>query len=369
MDTRRLITVIAVGLGLLVFGLAAYLVAWPVDIEPIAWEPVPGPEPVGVFARNDALAAVNRLEAPAHPSPEDLHVLGGYLYGGAQDGSLLRWSLLSDGEPVQAAPEVVLNTGGRPLGLHVDREGRLIIADAFEGLLRLEPDGSLTVLCDRTTDGGQLVFTDDVDVAPDGTIWFTDASVRFDQHHWKSDILESRGNGRLVRWREGEGCVEVESGLYFPNGVAIAEDGSFLLYNETTRYRVNKRWLTGDKAGQTEVLVQGLPGFPDGISRGTAGRFWIAIASQRNAVVDDNAGRPFVREVIQRLPDLLKPAPTRYPYVMAIDGDGRVLATLQDPLGRSYGLVTSVEEHRGRLFLGSLTEPAAGWVVVPEFPQ
>lgn len=370
MELRRLLAVIATAVIIALGVLAAYLVAWPVPIQPVAWEPVPPPEPIGAFAPNERLAGIMRLPlGPGRYGPEDLHVVGGELYGGTQDGALLKWTLLTGGEPMSAEPEVVVQTGGRPLGLALDAQERLIIADAFKGLLRLEPDGSLTTLCDRTNDGGQLVFTDDVDLAPDGSLWFTDASVRHDQHHWRDDILESAANGRLVRWTEAGGCEVMQSGLYFPNGVAIAEDGSFLLFNETTRYRVRKRWLTGPKAGETEILAEGLPGFPDGISTGSDGVFWIAIASQRNKTLDDTAGQPFVREIISRLPSFVQPQPSRHPYVLAIDGEGTVIASLQDPVGRSFGLITSVEEHEGLLLLGSLTEDAAGWIAKPELTR
>jgi sugar lactone lactonase YvrE len=272
----------------------------------------------------------------------------------------VRWPL--DG----GAPDVIARTGGRPLGLHPAPDGALLIADAHKGLLRLEPSGALAVLCDRATDGSPLVFTDDLDVAPDGTVWFSDASTRFGQPVWKLDILESRPNGRLLRWAPGgPGCEVVLSGLHFANGVALAEDGSFVLVNETSRYRVTRLWLSGQRAGEAEVFIDNLPGFPDGISRGD-GVFWIALASPRNAVVDATSGWPAARRAIVRLPAFLQPAPARHPYVVAVDADGRVRGTLQDPQGRSYGMVTSVEQHGEWLYLGSLAEPAAARVRVPE---
>ena len=318
-------------LGILVLAGLGYLLAWPVPIDPVAWEAPEAPAAEGVYAPNDALAGVTVLPVPdGDHGPEDLHVLGDHVYGGTDAGWIVRWPV--SGGP----PEPVVDTGGRPLGLHVDPHGRLIIADAFKGLLRLEPNGSLTTLCDHAHDGSKLVFTDDVDIASDGTIWFTDASTRHDQHVWKRDILESRPNGRLLRWRpDNPHCEVVLDELYFANGVALSESGEFVLINETTRYRVTRMWLAGDKEGQTEILIDNLPGFPDGISRGEDGIFWIALGSTRNATVDGLAGQPFLRKVVQRLPDALKPAPVRHPYIVGVDATGRVVRTLQDPGGRS----------------------------------
>ena len=345
--------------------IVGYLLLWPVEVRPVAWHAPPTPDLVGPYAPNRALATVNVLPlAPGGHGPEDVHVLNGYLYGGTEEGSLVRWRLGADGAPISAPAEVVLHTGGRPLGLANDADGRLIIADALAGLLRLEPDGSLTTLCDHTVDGDRLVFPDDVDVAPDGTIYFSDAT-RFDYHRWKMDFFESDAHGRLVSWTEGRGCEVVRSGLHFANGVAVSEDGSFLLVNEMTRYRVLKVWLTGDRKGAAEPLAGPFPGFPDGVSRGTNGVFWVAIASPRDAVIDGTDQLPFLRKVVARLPESVQPAAVRHPYALAIDGDGHVLASYQDPTGQRYGVVTSVEEHGGRLYLGSLTEPAAAWLPAP----
>jgi len=350
---------IAAGILAAVFaGLAGYLLLWPVPIAPVAWQAPPAPAAEGAFAPNTRLARVSRLEVPEGDyGPEDLHVLDGHVYGGTHHGALLRWPV--DGGPA----EPVVNTGGRPLGLHVDPQGRLIIADAFRGLLRLEPDGTLTTLCERAADGSPLVFTDDVDVADDGTIWFSDASTRHDQSVWKRDILESAPNGRLLRWSPDEPrCVVVQDELYFANGVALAPDASFVLINETTRYRVRKRWLTGPRAGTSEVLIDNLPGFPDGISRGRDGVYFIALASPRNALLDSLSGQPWLRRVVQRLPEALKPRPERVPYVVGIDAQGQVVTTLMDPDGATYGMITSAQQHGDRLYLGSLSEPAGGWV-------
>lgn len=358
---KKLILTAAGAAIAVLLGIFAYLALWPVAIDPVAWDPPPAPDPTGVWAPNDALAQVNRLTLPdGDYGPEDLHRIGEVLYGGTRHGAILAWTDLND------PPTEVANTGGRPLGLHADASGRLIIADAFKGLLRLEPNNTLTTLCDKASDGSPLVFTDDVDIASDGAIWFSDASTRHDQTVWKRDILENRPNGRLLVWRpEAPQCEVVQDGLYFANGIALAADDAFVLINETSRYRVQRRWLTGPRAGQTEVFVDRLPGFPDGISRGTDGQFWIAIASPRNALVDALAGYPGLRKVIERLPEALKPAPIRHPYAIEVDADGTVLRTLQDPTGARFGVVTSVQQHDDRLYLGSLSEPAGAWLPNP----
>lgn len=332
-----------------------YLLAWPVAIDPVAWRAPVAPELDGRWAPNAALREVRRYPVPeGDHGPEDVHVWNGQLVGGTAAGRIVSWPL--DGGPAT----VLAETGGRPLGLHPAPDGALLIADAARGLLRLGVDGDLMVLCDRAVDGSPLVFADDLDVASDGTVWFSDASTRFGQGDWRLDLLESRPNGRLLRWRPtGPGCEVMLDQLYFANGVALAADERFVLVNETSRYRVRRLWIAGPRRGEHEVLIDNLPGFPDGISRGAGGVFWIALASPRNPVVDALSGSPLGRRAIVRLPQALQPAPARHPFVVAIDAEGAVIGTLQDPEGRGFGMVTSVQQHGPDLYLGSLAESAA----------
>jgi hypothetical protein len=171
----------------------------------------------------------------------------------------------------------------------------------------------------------------------------------------REDVLEHRPYGRLLAYDPATGTTRLlRDGLYFANGVALSADGSYVLVNETTAYRVQRVWLRGPRAGQAEVVIDNLPGMPDGISRGSEGRFWIAIYTPRVAALDAMLPRPWLRKVVYRLPMFLQPAPIRHAMVLAIDGDGAVVDNLQDPAADSFSPVTSVEEHGPWLYLGSL---------------
>ena len=53
----------------------------------------------------------------------------------------------------------------------------------------------------RSADGVPFRFTDDVDVASDGTVYFTDASSKFGPAmHARDDIIEHGGHGRFLRY-------------------------------------------------------------------------------------------------------------------------------------------------------------------------
>jgi sugar lactone lactonase YvrE len=227
-------------------------------------------------------------------------------------------------------------------------------------------EGQVTVLT-STCGGSPLVFTDDLDVASDGTIYFSDASVRFSQKHWKLDIVESRPNGRLCAYDpRAKETREVLRDLYFANGVALDPSGEFVLVNETSRYRVRKLFIAGPRKGEHEIVIENLPGFPDNLSSGAGGLFWIAIASPRNRIVDALAGAPFLRKVILRLPEAIQPKPEHTARAIAIDASGRVRFDFFDPTGTPIFMITSVEERGGWLYFGSLQDEAVARMRSPD---
>ncbi len=348
---RRIVRIVFVA----VIAAVAYLLLWPTDIDPVAWDAPAAPPLEGRYPVNDDLAAVRVIGANTVSGPEDVAVdPEGRVYAAALDGRIVRMN--SDG----SNPVTVTETGGRPLGLDWNAEGRLIVADADEGLLRVDVGTGETEVLATEAGGVPFKFTDDVDVAPDGTIYFTDASSRWGYGEAVKDIFEHRENGRLLAYdpESGETRVLLDE-LQFANGVAVAEDGSFVLVNETGNYLVRRYWLTGDKKGGSEIVIDNLPGFPDGISTGSGGTFWIALYAPRNPEADDLAGQPFLRKVIWRLPDALKPQPIHYGFVLGIGADGEVRHNLQDPAG-GYAPITSVEEVDGTLWLGSLAANGVG---------
>ncbi len=320
-------------------------------IDPARWNP-PRPPPLGgPLAPNSELAAAERWDTGGE-GPEDVLVDGdGRVYTGLADGRILRFP------PDGGWPEVVADTGGRPLGLEFDRMGGLVVCDAKRGLLAVAPGGDIVVLADHY-EGVRLRFVNNAAVASDGTIYFSDSSTRFGVEHYRADLLEHRGNGRLFAYEPDSGGVTLLlDGLFFANGVALAQDESFVLVAETGKYRIRKLWLRGPNRGRDEPFTHNLPGIPDNLSRGPSGTFWAAMFTPRNKLLDLLLPRPRLRALAARLPEKLQPQPERYSFVLGFDGAGNVTHNLQDPDG-GYAPITGVREHGGWLYLGSLTESA-----------
>lgn len=327
-------------------------------ISPVAVTPPAAPELTGVLAPNEALGALEKLALGDARGPEETAFDGeGRIYTGTIDGRILRLTLRAGGG---ADVETFASTGGRPLGLMFDAGGRLIVCDAVKGLLAVDTAGAITVLS-AEADGTPYAFTDALDIAADGTVYFSDASSRWGVHDYMLDYLEGRPLGRLLRYRPETGKAEVlAKDLYFANGVALSAAGDFVLINETWAYRVRRLWLTGPKAGTLEPFVENLPGFPDGISRSPRGTFWVALFTVRDPLGDWLAPHPTLKWIVANLPKFLMPGPKAYGFTVEVDASGKILRSLQDPSGDHIRHVSSVHENRGALFLGTLDGPHIG---------
>ncbi len=336
-------------------GLILVFILWPSPIDPIAYSPLPARPLEGALAPNTALTQAHRFMLTSGFGPEDVAVDGeGRLYGGLQDGRIIR--ILNDG----TQEDFITIEGGRPLGLAWDANGQLIVADAFKGLLSVSADGTVTTL--STEAGGvPYAFADDVDIAEDGKIYFSDASDTYDQHEYMKDILEARPHGRLLMYDpESKAATVLLGGLFFANGIAVSIDGDFVLVNETAKYRVTRYWLKGEKAGTSDIFIDNLPGFPDGISRGEDGSFWLAIPSPRNPVLDDAHSKPWLKNIFAKLPEWASPGAIKMGMVIQLDSQGEVITSFQDPSGEHISMVTSIEQVGDEIYLGSLTEPQIG---------
>jgi sugar lactone lactonase YvrE len=287
------------------------------------------------------------------PGAEDVVVApDGHVYTGTEDGSVFRMS--PDGNRIDR----VAHTGGRPLGLELFADGDLLVCDARRGLLVVHlADGSIETLLTHV-EGVPMRFCNNAAIAGDGTIWFSDSSTRYGLEQWKDDFVQDTRTGRLLR-RDPDGTVTVVlDGLAFANGVALSSDESFVAVAETGARTVVRRWLKGPRAGQRDLLVDDLPGYPDNIARGSDGLIWVSIASPLDPVVERLQTAPLpVRRAATRIPARLQPSPKQTVRVRAYDDAGTLVHDI-DLRAAGYHMVTGVREHEGRVWMGSLHEPA-----------
>ena len=324
-------------------------------VHPVRWTPPPI-DPLPKFPS----AELTVIPVPGD-APEDVVV--------DADGNI--WTGLIDGRIVRISPDgtgatVVGETGGRPLGLTVARDGRLLICDSPRGLLALDPaTGKADVLVDEI-DGRKPLFCSNVVELADGTIYFTESAKDFTYAHFKGPILEARGAGTLNR-RDPDGTVRtVVDGLYFTNGVTATKDESALVVAETQGRRLSKYWLTGANAGSVTPLATNLPGMPDNISTGADGRIWVAMVSATNAMAEWLPKTPpLLRKLLWTLPDKLQPQIKPEVWAVAFDADsGQPVAGLRTT-HPSFGSITGLVESDGKLWMGTIAFAAVAYTSAP----
>ncbi|EEF40681.1 Adipocyte plasma membrane-associated protein, putative [Ricinus communis] len=211
-------------------------------------------------------------------APEDIVYDTGskVIYTGCVDGWIKRVTI--NDSVADSVVENWVHTGGRPLGLALGHRGEVIVADAYKGLLKISRNGAVELLTDEA-EGVKFKLTDGVAVAEDGTIYFTDASHKYDLHDCMWDILEGEPHGRLLSYDPSTKKTQVlVHHLYFANGIAISPDQDYLVFSETPMGRCKKYYIHGNKKGRIEKFID-LPGLLDNIHYDGHGHFWIASAT------------------------------------------------------------------------------------------
>ena len=252
----------------------------------------------------------------------------GFMYTTNEDGRII--VIPNNG----SQPYDFVQTGGRPLGLKFDAQSNLIVADAYEGLLSIDISGNITTL--STEYGGvPFLLTDDLDIASNGIIYFSDASSVNNLENSSNDW--GQPNGRLLAYNPSTSeTILLLDGLYFANGVALGPDENFLLVNETSLGHIRRYWLTGPNVGQTDIFSNIYENigwvFPDNITFNGDSIFWCA---------------------------------TFNGPVLALDTTGNIIYQLNFD-NSLINENTSVIQYDNILYLGSLHETHLGIIQIPE---
>ncbi|WIA20276.1 hypothetical protein OEZ85_006109 [Tetradesmus obliquus] len=301
------------------------------------------------------------------------------------------------------SPTAIAHLGpGRPLGAQYDAHGNLIICDAFKGLIMLEAGtNKVVILANRVSASSPmypntpLSYTNDLDIAADGTIYFTD-SVDVHPHRnaqhtgnvthvvsisgkpgyydtvkgWGYGFLQGLPKGRLLAYYPHNRTTHVISHeFYYSNGVAVSADGTYAAVCETDRLRVLKVFLPPHpRAGFSEVLIDGLPGTPDGISRSHDGHaFWVALVS---SIPPSTKwfGPALVRGILGHIPENWRPRYPSFGAVLKVSDKGQLLQWLVDPEGKTASKVPSAHEEGGRLYFGNLAGDYVSYINLADLP-
>jgi len=181
-----------------------------------------------------------------------------------------------------------------PNGMTLDGSGRLVICEQGDHthdarVSRLDlATGHVTTLGDRWR-GKRLNSPNDVAVAPDGSVWFTDPCYGHLQGFRPTPEL----GDFVYRWApEADALDVVADGFDKPNGIVLSPDGGTLYVtdsgaNQTARsFHVHRPHhvvafdVTGGRrlTGRRLVAVTS-PGIPDGLKVDAQGRLYVSSAN------------------------------------------------------------------------------------------
>lgn len=324
-----------------------------------------------VWTVNDLLTGAQAIGTDRLDGPEDVVVdAAGVMYCGDRRGYV--WRIPGP----EAEPEILARVGGHPLGLALDAENNILICVAGMGLYKVGQDGRVAGVSTevprtwyRINDDSAIRLADDLDIAPDGVVYFSDASTRFDGDEYFLDLVEARPNGRLLSWDPKTGRTTVELRNYaFPNGVCVSHDGQSVLINSSLLYRIDRYWIAGPKKGRLEPFVTNLPGIPDNINRASDGTYWVAFAGMRTPAWDLASLMPdFRRRMVKEVPvdEWLLPN-LNTSCVIKVTEEGEVLESLWDREQRDHAVITSMREFEGHLYLGGLTNNRLGRIEIAQ---
>jgi len=326
------------------------------SLKPMAWKPAVKPRLIGKLAENELLSATEWIDLDGWYGPEDIAVdKEGHLYAGVHTSR----TDFSDGRIIKIDTKgnlsVFANTGSWVTGLHFDENENLIACDQKRGLISVNKKGEITILTSEDENGNKFLIPNDVDIASNGVIYFSNTSskVPFSRLNARKIVLEVKPDGGLYSYNPK--TMEIKTlieGSYFGNGVAVSQNEDFVLLVDLTKYQVRRHWLKGDKEGQTDIFIDNLPGLPNGISRRKDGSFWLGFTTRRDDLLDTIQPKPFIKKLVYALPLWMQPEQEAFGMIMHLSENGEILNTYYDKTGKYVSEASSIEEYNGYIYIG-----------------
>lgn len=230
----------------------------------------------------------------------------------------LRWSDIPEDRILEVDPrdgELKIHRTGVEFtnGRTLDLDGRVVQCSHGRRAIEREVDGAVTVVADRWN-GHRLNSPNDVVVASDGAVWFTDPPYGIIQAHEGHPGAPEYGGNYVFRIDPVDGRVDAMiRDVEEPNGLAFSPDESVLYVTDTsaalrTDGTGNHHIVAYDVAADfscsaPRVFAVVEPGLADGIRVDEQGRVWSSSADSVQIFGPDGAelGRIPVPETVGNL--------------------------------------------------------------------
>ena len=216
-----------------------------------------------------------------------------------------------------------------------------------------------------------IVFCNDVAVSSDGLRFYFSEPFSYEGASMGGgavgEAITLGNNGRLWKYdAEAQTVSLVAHGYNFVDGVLLEESEQngvtrehAVLISETTKFRLLRLHLEGEKAGEDEVVWDALPAMPDGLERDAAGNIWIGMIKQRSGLITWIHANPWIKPLMLRLPLELLPVPT-VTSVFVISPDGATPLWYAEHPGTKIQDIAVVIPGKTDIYLANFAEETPG---------
>ena len=246
------------------------------------------------------VVAADAHEGPVYVAAEDALYVTSLPVGGGPDSapSAAIRRIALDGERFGLGPERVTTVPAAvtmPNGMALAGDGGLVVCEQGgpatpAAISRVDPTTGQRRLVVGEWRGRELNSPNDVVVAGDGGIWFTDPSYG----HLQGFRPRPQVGDLVYRWDPVRGTADVVAdGFDKPNGIALSPDGTTLYVTDSGANQAAGSFHAerphhvvafdvvagGRRLGARRLLAVTAPGFPDGLKCDGDGRIYVSATS------------------------------------------------------------------------------------------
>lgn len=156
----------------------------------------------------------------------------------------------------------------------------------------------------------------------------------------------------------------------FIDGILVESRGAAreesVLITETTKFKIDRFFVSGPKAGTHEIVWENLPGMPDGMDRDSEGRIWVGLIKKRSGLISWAHRNPWIKNLFLNLPRWLLPVPKQTGILcLSADASRPLFYAMHD--GKVLQDISVVVLHKDKLYLPNFSEKTHGLFALP-FP-
>jgi len=238
-------------------------------------------------------------------------------------------------------------------------EGTVFTADTEE---------SLNVSAMNEGNSRAIAFCNDFDISSDGKRFYFSEPFAYEGASMgggaMGEAITLGKNGRLWKYDAESNTAALAAHDYnFIDGVLLEEDGQgwerSVLVSETTKFRIMRLFLSGERAGEDEIVWDALPSMADGLERDAEGRIWVGMIKQRTDILNWAHANPWVKPLMLRLPLDLLPVPT-VTGVLVLSPDAATPLWYAEHSGTHVQDIAAVIPGKSGVYLANFTDDRPG---------